>query len=129
LGIYKAEDHRGNIYLLFIKILTERSSWVFYFTHSAGHSNFNFSSNAICDYSVLVVEIHAILGSGDVAGIGDALPLTIEGLNAKVWVRLFCERHKSLKEEGNINIIAFGFYNSKAEVNGTNEVSDLWLSV
>jgi hypothetical protein len=129
LGIYKAEGHGGNIYLLLIKILPERSSWVFNLTHSAGHSNVILPSNAICDYSVLVVELHVILGSGDVAGVGDALPLTIEGINTKVWVSLFRERRKSLKEEGNIRIIAFGFYNSKDEVDGANEVSDLWWSI
>jgi hypothetical protein len=69
---------------------------------------------------VLVVELHTILGTGDVAGVGDALPLTIEGLNTKVWVSLFRERHESLKEEGNIRIISFGFYNGKAEVDGAN---------
>jgi hypothetical protein len=78
---------------------------------------------------VLVVDINAILGSWDVAGVGDALPLTVEGLNAKVWVSLFRERHESLKEEGNIHITVFGFYNGKAEIYGVNEVSDLWWVV
>jgi hypothetical protein len=127
-GIYKADDCRRNIYLLLIKILPERSSWVFHFTHIAGYSNVNFSSNAICDYSVLVVDIHAILGSGDVAGVGYALPLTVEEINLK-WFGLFHERYESLKEEGNIHIIAFGFYKGKAELDGANEVSDLWWSI
>jgi hypothetical protein len=131
LGIYKAEDRRGNIYLLLIKILPERSSWVFHCTHGVGQSNVIFYSNAICDYYVLVVEPHIILGSGYVSGVGYALPLTVEGLNAKFWVSLFRERHESLNEEGNIHIIAFGFYNSKAEVevDGANEVSDFWWRV
>jgi hypothetical protein len=78
---------------------------------------------------VLVLELHSILGSGDVAGVGDTFPLTVAGLNAKVWVSMFRERHESLTEEGNICIIAFVFYNGKAEVDGANEVSDIWWGV
>jgi hypothetical protein len=78
---------------------------------------------------VLIVELHAIIGSGDVAGVRDALSLTIGGINAKVWVSFFCERHTSLEDEGNIRFIAFGFCNGKAKVDGANEVLDLSWSV
>jgi hypothetical protein len=78
---------------------------------------------------VLVVELHAILGSGDVAGVRDALPLVIKELNTQVWISLFRECHKSLKEEVNVCLIAFGFCNGKSEVDGANEMADLWCGV